>query len=689
MRCASVTDDENRRRRLGVLPPSPDRLKPIFMRPGEPALLQSGDQILPFGASMAEAALDSAVNAIAIIDADGIIQRTNPATEKLFGYASTEMLGRNVSMLMPDPYRSAHDSYVRNYLRTSEKRIIGIGREVLGQRKDGSTFPMHLSVGEFAVGGNRYFIGNIRDLTARRTAETESVRQRTLFHALFDSCPDAMIITDGTGDITLCNAATSQIFGYMPAELVGRPVRLLRAEGDTSPTGGEAAPAYAQEGRLRPAAVSFRRASGEIFPGNTLTTAITDPSGARLGKLTIVRDISREVAQEQAWRKLQRMEALGQLTGGIAHDFNNLLTIITGNHELLEFEIETDIQRDLLSRANDAAMMGARLTARLLTFARRRPLDAVLVDLNEHVLGMMDLLRRTIGETISLSASLAPNLWVVRSDLSEIESAVLNLAINARDAMPSGGKLILETRNVELGDSELAGEVGVAPGRYVRLSVSDTGTGMPPEVAARAFEPFFTTKPAGEGTGLGLSVIYGFAKQSGGHVSIYSELGRGTTVNVYLPCAMGDCAEDPAATGKEAASRAHSGKIILVVEDQLPVREVTMRRLRQLGYDVVEAEDARAAIDVLQSGAEVDLVFSDVVMPGEMTGFDLREWMRANRPDLPVILTSGFAEDVVRARESVEGSNQILRKPYAREDLIQAIERGLQEARLTPEPPRR
>jgi PAS domain S-box-containing protein len=628
---------------------------------------------------MVEAALDSAVNAIAIIDAEGRIQRVNPATEKLFGYTVAEMLGRNVSLLMPEPYRSAHDAYLGNYLRTGQKRIIGIGREVLGQRKDGSTFPMHLSVGEFTVSGKRYFIGNIHDLTARRNAEFESVRQRTLFHALFDSCPDAMIISDEAGAIRLYNSAASRIFGYSPADLVGRGVQQLRRDEDRALADDQSS-RNGLEGRAGAATAQFRRASGEIFPGNALTTPITDPSGAHLGTLTLVRDISREVAQEQAWRKLQRMEALGQLTGGIAHDFNNLLTIITGNHELLEFELETDIQRDLLSRANDAAMMGARLTARLLTFARRRALDAVLVDLNEYVLGMMDLLRRTIGETISLSASLVPDLWIVRADLSEIESAVLNLAINARDAMPTGGKLILETCNVELGEDDLAGEFGVKPGRYVRLSVSDTGIGMAPEVLARAFEPFFTTKQAGKGTGLGLSVIYGFAKQSGGHATLYSEVGRGTTVNVYLPCAVEDPCGARTPVTSDVISREPSGQTILVVEDQLPVREVTMRRLKQLGYIVIEAENARAAIEVMETGVQIDLVFSDVVMPGEMTGFDLREWVNANRPGLPVVLTSGFAEDVVRAREEGESLRQILRKPYTRDELIQAIEKALQQA---------
>jgi PAS domain S-box-containing protein len=634
---------------------------------------------------MMEAALASAVNAIIIIDAGGLIQRINPASEKLFGFAEAEMLGRNVLMLMPEPHRAAHDAYIGHYLRTGEKRIIGIGREVTGQRKDGSIFPMHLSVAEFRFAGKRYFIGNIHDLTARVVAEAESIRQRTLFHALFDSCPDAMIISDEAGAIQLCNSATTRIFGYVQSELAGRSVALLHAPDEGRPEDPAAVKPTAvkpasEEGAARPATLRFRRASGQVFPGTTLTTSITDPNGADLGVLTIVRDISHEVAQEQAWRKMQRMEALGQLTGGIAHDFNNLLTIITGNHELLEFELETDVQRDLLSRANDAAMMGARLTARLLTFARRRPLSAVLLDLNEQVLGMMDLLRRTIGEPISLSASLAPGLWLVRADLSEVENAVLNLAINARDAMPSGGRLILETRNVELGDGEHGGEIGVAAGRYVRLSVSDTGTGMPPEVLARVFDPFFSTKQAGKGTGLGLSVIYGFAKQSGGHVAIYSEAGHGTTVNIYLPSAEVDAGRRPVGPEGAAAPLSPSGRTILVVEDQAAVLDVTVRRLAQLGYRVEQADSARAAIEILQAGVPVDLVFSDVVMPGEMTGFDLAAWVEENRPELPVLLTSGFAEDVARPPSRGGRQPEILRKPYGRNDLLQALERVFRQA---------
>jgi len=406
-----------------------------------------------------------------------------------------------------------------------------------------------------------------------------------------------------------------------------------------------------------------------------------------MGFLCIIRDVTRELAQDQALRQGQRMEALGQLTGGIAHDFNNLLTIITGNLELLDLDIEDDTQRDLLRRASDAAVMGARLTDRLLTFARRRSLDAVLIDLNEQLLGMMDLLRRSLGETIGIASSLAPGLWPVRSDVSEIENALLNLAINARDAMPSGGQLLIETGNVTISDPQMGAEIGLAPGDYVRLSVSDTGHGIEQDKLSRVFEPFFTTKEGGRGTGLGLSVIYGFARQSGGKVTIYSEPGRGTTVNLYLPRAdMDGLHRKPDA--RDAPPLAVAGETILVVEDQAPVREITMKRLERLGYTVHEADSGLSAMELLQSGTRIDLVFSDVVMPGGMTGFDLAEWVDANRQGLPVVLTSGFAENIAHGLAQEKAAVNILRKPYSGDDLAVAIRQALDEAKPDPaEPP--
>jgi len=373
------------------------------------------------------------------------------------------------------------------------------------------------------------------------------------------------------------------------------------------------------------------------------------------------------------------MEAIGQLTGGIAHDFNNLLTIITGNLELLEMEIESDEQRDLLARANDAALMGARLTNRLLTFARRRRLEPVVLDLNDQVLSMAELLRRTLGETIALSTLLAPRLWSVRADPSEIENAVLNLAINARDAMPAGGKLVLETKNVVLDERDVATEVGVQPGDYVRLSVSDTGVGMSPEVLARVFEPFFTTKEPGKGTGLGLSGLYGFVKQSGGHVTVYSEVGKGTTVNLYLPRVTSELEAAKTARGETSAVPL-AVETILLVEDNAEVRRVSARRVRNLGYTVIEAENAVGAIEVLKSGAKIDLVFSDVVMPGGMSGFDLARWAQQNMSSVRVLLTSGFAEDVARAGEATAPDLEILRKPYTAADLARALRVALDGA---------
>ena len=625
---------------------------------------------------MVEAAINSAVNAIIIIDDHGIIQRVNPATEKMFGFDAAELVGQNVRVLMPAYHGDAHDGYLRNYLTTGHRKIIGIGREVEGRRKDGRVFPMHLSVGEFEADGDRYFVGTIHDISDRAAAEAEGARQRALFEAIFNNCPDAMILSDEDHCITLCNPAAARIFGDDAKKLTGEPARKLFASDADYGRFAEIVSSEMPSSDPGASLISFVRRSGEHFPGIAATADIVSRDGAHMGFLAVIRDVSREMAQEHALHQIQRMEALGQLTGGIAHDFNNLLTIITGNLELLDFDIEDDRLRDLLKRATDAAHMGARLTDRLLTFARRRSLNAVLVNLNEQLLGMMDLLRRTLGETISITASLAPDLWVVRSDVSEIENAVLNLAINARDAMLSGGRLMIETRNIFIEDHDFAQDLGLPPGAYIRLSVSDTGHGIDPDILPRVFEPFFTTKGAGKGTGLGLSVIYGFAKQSGGHAAIYSEPGRGTTVNLYLP--RTETADHKRADGMRGERpRAAAGEAILVVEDQAPVRDVTMRRLKQLGYAVRAADSAVAAIELLKSGETVDLVFSDVVMPGGMTGFDLAAWVRANRPEIPVVLTSGFAEDAAQNLAQDETAAAILRKPYSGDDLAAAIRGAL------------
>jgi PAS domain S-box-containing protein len=637
----------------------------------DPGTAATGPQL---DAQMLQAALQTAVGAIVIIDEEGIIRSVNPAIEEMFGFSEAELIGRNVSVLMPEPFRSRHDSYIRRHLETGEKRIIGIGRQVMALRKSGAIFPAHLSVSAFEAEGRRYFTGIIHDVSEQR--ETEVLREQALLHAIFLQLPDALLIVDPHDTITLCNPAVLRVFGYPPEELIGKPAEILYQSRDEYRRLHEMSRAWRQAEPPEPVTMGLVRKSGERFPAEAVISVLRDQNGQFVGFMSLNRDISQQVIQDEALRKSQRMEAIGQLTGGIAHDFNNLLTIITGNHELLEMELHTDEQRDLLARANSAALMGARLTSRLLTFARRRRLEPVVLDLNDQVLSMAELLRRTLGETIALATLLSPRLWPVQADPSEIENAVLNLAINARDAMPAGGKLLLETKNVVLAERDVAREVGVQPGDYVRLSVSDTGVGMSPEVLARVFEPFFTTKEHGKGTGLGLSVIYGFVKQSGGHVTVYSEVGKGTTVNVYLPRVV-TAAAPSTANGRERAMARDASETILVVEDNAEVRQVSARRVGNLGYSVIEAESAARAIEVLESGAKVDLIFSDVVMPGGMSGFDLAAWARKNVPSVRVLLTSGFADDVARAGETAAQGLEILRKPYTADELARALRAAL------------
>ena len=628
----------------------------------------------PFGAQMLEAALQTAAGAIIVIDQKGIMRTVNPATAKMFGFAEEELIGQNVNILMPEPFRSRHDGYLRHHLETGERKIIGIGRQVMARRRTGAIFPAHLAVSAFTVDDQPYFTGIIHDLSDQ--PGTDVLREQTLLQAIFNQLPDAVLIVDPANKITLCNPAVGRVFGYAPEELIGQTTAALYKDASELERVRNIKEGLQKQSAPQPLTIHFRRKSGEVFPAETVISVLRDQKDHPIGFLSLNRDISHQVEQDEALRKSQRMEAIGQLTGGIAHDFNNLLTIITGNHELLDMELEDAEQRDLLARANNAALMGARLTNRLLTFARRRRLDPVVLDLNEQVLTMAELLRRTLGETIVLGTLLAPGLWHVRADPSEIENAVLNLAINARDAMPGGGKLVIETRNVVLDDTDVATEVGVQPGDYVRLSISDTGMGMSREVLARVFEPFFTTKEPGKGTGLGLSVIYGFVKQSGGHVTAYSEVGKGTTVNLYLPRVEAD-AERQTGGKKPTSAAPEIGETILLVEDNADVRAVTARRLNNLGYRVIEASNAAQAIEALRSGKRIDLVFSDVVMPGGMSGFELAQWMGSNAPSIRVLLTSGFAEDVARAGEAPAAELEILRKPYSRTELARALRKAI------------
>ena len=383
-------------------------------------------------------------------------------------------------------------------------------------------------------------------------------------------------------------------------------------------------------------------------------------------------EMQRREQAQAALAHAQQLEALGQLTGGVAHDINNMLAVVSGNLEVAMSSIGAENQRVLraLQQALDAVDTGANLNRKLLSFARQRKLEPVVLVLNDRVREVTELLQRTLGQQITITTRFAADLWHTRVDPTEIDNALLNLALNARDAMNDGGTLSIETRNVTLDAAACAHDPDARPGEYVRLSIVDTGQGMTPEVKRRAVEPFFTTKGTGKGTGLGLSSVFGFAKQSGGFLGIDSKVGEGTTVHVFLPRVAAQLA---ASLPGQAELPIGNGELILVVEDNDRVREVTLARLQSLGYSALPASNGAEAVEILKGDAPVVLVFSDIVMPGGMSGYDVARWVRTMRPDLKVLLTSGYYDGSPKGAEGLK----VLEKPYTRVQLSQAIREQL------------
>ncbi|WP_120010599.1 ATP-binding protein [Teichococcus vastitatis] len=394
---------------------------------------------------------------------------------------------------------------------------------------------------------------------------------------------------------------------------------------------------------------------------------------------TVLAEVKQREQAEEELRQAQKMEAVGQLTGGLAHDFNNLLAGITGSLELLQIRLQqgrtTELDRFIVT-AQQAAGRAAALTHRLLAFSRRQTLDPKPVNVSHLVAEMAELITRTVGPAVAIETTSAHNLWSTLVDPNQLENALLNLSINARDAMPNGGRIRIRAENLSL-DGRTAGARDMPPGQYVGLSVTDTGSGMPPDVIERAFDPFFTTKPLGQGTGLGLSMIYGFVRQSGGQVRIHSEVGHGTTVRLYLPRHL--AAVEPAAAKLSTtmvSPRAELGETVLVVDDEPSVRMLVSEVLQDLGYDAVEAENGRVGLDILRSHARIDLLVSDVGLPGGMNGRQLADAGRALRPDLKVLFITGYAESAMMDERHLTPGMSVLSKPFSLEVLATRI-RGL------------
>ncbi len=399
---------------------------------------------------------------------------------------------------------------------------------------------------------------------------------------------------------------------------------------------------------------------------------------------TIARDMTREKARDEQLRQSQKMEIVGQLTGGIAHDFNNLLTIIMGSLELLQRDLKNAEAR--VARRIEAAMGGARraaaLTHRLLAFSRRQPLAPQPLDANRLLAGMSDMLHRSLGETVDLELVSGAGLWQAMADATQLENAVLNLAVNARDAMPGGGHITIETQNAHLDEAYVASRTDVQAGQYVLIAITDTGSGMTEAVKEKVFEPFFTTKPQGQGTGLGLAQVYGFIKQSGGHVAIYSEAGQGTTVKLYLPRLRAPARPDkPVAETGTAPVRGASGETILLVEDEAAVREFSREILEDYGYRVLVAADAETALAIFEAAPRVDLLFTDVVLGGKINGRQLADAVLARRGDILVLFTTGYTRNAIIHHGRLDEGINFIGKPFSATDLARTVRRLLDAAR--------
>ncbi|HEY2022600.1 PAS domain S-box protein [Paraburkholderia sp.] len=616
----------------------------------------------------------------------GEVASWNPGAMRIKGYEAGDIIGRHFSVFYTEedrsnnvPERGLRAAREHGQYETEGWRI----------RKDGTRFWASVLIAAL-VADDGTFLGFgkiVRDTTDKRLAYEAVADSERRFRLLVQGVTDyAIFMLSPQGYVTNWNLGAARIKGYEAGEIVGSHFRRFYTPQDAAQGLPERGlNTAATEGRFETEGWRVRK-DGSRFWANVVIDAIRDEQGTLIGFAKITRDVTeRKTAQEElenaraALLQSQKIEALGKLTGGVAHDFNNVLQVLRGNLELLEGRHHRDAwTRERLHKAIEAVEHGANLASQLLAFGRRQALQPIVVNLAVMLRSMDDLLRRALGELIDVETVIGGGLWNTLVDPNHLENVVLNLAINARDAMPEGGKLTLELSNAMLDDrySELAADV--LAGQYVLFAITDTGTGMPPDVLEHAFEPFFTTKPEGQGTGLGLSMAYGFVKQSGGHIKIYSEPGQGTTVKVYLPRSMEKAVElEPV----KRVTLTGGSETILVVEDDRRVQTTVVETLGQLGYTVLKADDAQSALAIVQSGVQIDLMFTDVVMPGPMRSTELAKLATRTLPDLKVLFTSGYTQNAIVHGGRLDPGVHLLSKPYSREQLASKIRRLLSPAR--------
>jgi PAS domain S-box-containing protein len=629
-----------------------------------------------------EQLLEAAPDAIVGVDDKGKIVLVNGQTEALFGYPRADLLGQAVEILVPERFRDSHSGRRQGYFAEPRTRPMGAELELFGQRQDGSEFPAEISLSSIETESGRLATAAIRDVTKRRAAERK-------FEQFLEFAPDAIVGVGGGGEIVLINEQAETLFGYSREELIGRLVEVLVPERFSEVHPGHRI-SYFKEPRTRAMGAGVElyavRKDGTEFPVEISLSSIETEDG--ILATAAVRDISeraeseRERALQEQLGQARRLESVGQLAGGIAHDFNNILGVIMNYAEFVGDELEADSQaRKDVEEIRRAAERAAALTRQLLIFSRREVVQPELLDLRQVVSELENLLHRALGERVALETHFGADLDAVEADPGQIEQVLVNLAVNARDAMPDGGRLLIEVDNAELDEEYTYMHPDTEPGAYVRLKVSDTGIGMGQETIQRAFEPFFTTKGKGEGTGLGLATVYGIVTGAGGRIDIYSEPGMGTTIKVHLPASPAAPGEDKVEARERPVGR---GEVVLVVEDEPDVRRMAERILTKGGYSVIGTEGGEQALEICGKAEQpIHLLLTDVIMPG-MLGTELVEQVKVLRPQLGVIFMSGYSHEVL-APEALakQGGAAFIEKPFNATELLEAVRGRLDAAALT------
>nr|WP_314961950.1 PAS domain S-box protein [Bradyrhizobium cosmicum] len=607
---------------------------------------------------------------IMVMDAQGHVAQISPSSEAILGYRPEEMIGRSgADFIHPDDLEKSRDE-MRAMRRGDHPKL----DDTRCFHKNGHEVWLSW-LGNWSEPTKRFFFVG-RDMTEARLAQESLRESERLARNIVETSLDAFVQTDETSSILNWNTQAEQLFGWRRDEVLGKStIDLIVAESERERVRAGLKQFLASEdGRSlnRRRELMCRRRDGKEFRAELSVTALKRREGLLFN--VFYRDLTDKIAAEERIRQAEKMEAVGQLTGGVAHDFNNILTVITGTIEILADAVAKAPELAAITKMIDeAAGRGAELTQHLLAFARKQPLQPREIDINSLIIDTAKLLRPTLGEQIQIESVFEDESCVAIVDPNQLTTAILNLALNARDAMPGGGKLIVETGAAYL-DEVYASVNDVRPGHYVLIAVSDTGTGIPANMLARVFDPFFTSKGPGKGTGLGLSMVYGFIKQSAGHIKIYSEEGHGTTIKMYLPPG-----KTPTAVGEGVTPKTVEGghETILVVEDDRLVRDYVLAQLHSLGYLTLQAANAAEALAIVATGKPFDLLFTDVIMPGKMNGRQLADEVLKTRPDLRVVYTSGYTENAIIHHGRLDTGVLLLAKPYRKSDLARIIRKAL------------